>query len=129
VFQSILGISWFWFYGALVLAQLPLFAKNVLGGSEQIVTLLLVLFSAGIGVGSLLCERLSGRKVEIGLVPFGSIGLTAFAVDLYFACRHAPRSSALIGWRSSSRAGSWRVLIDLGMIGVFGGFFIVPCTH
>jgi hypothetical protein len=77
VFQSILGISWFWFYGALVLAQLPLFAKDVLGGSEQIVTLLLVLFSAGIGIGSLLCERLSGRKVEIGLVPFGSIGLTA----------------------------------------------------
>ncbi|HEX3137968.1 MAG TPA: MFS transporter, partial [Casimicrobiaceae bacterium] len=90
VFQSILGISWFWFYGALVLAQLPLFAKNVLGGSEQIVTLLLVLFSAGIGVGSLLCERLSGRKVEIGLVPFGSIGLTAFAVDLYFAVPDAP---------------------------------------
>ncbi len=90
VFQSILGISWFWFYGALVLAQLPLFAKNVLGGSEQIVTLLLVLFSAGIGIGSLLCERLSGRKVEIGLVPFGSIGLTAFAVDLYFAVPDSP---------------------------------------
>ena len=104
VFQSILGISWFWFYGALVLAQLPLFAKNVLGGSEQIVTLLLVLFSAGIGVGSLLCERLSGRKVEIGLVPFGSIGLTAFAVDLYFAVPHSPPGTALSAApRQSSR--------------------------
>ena len=94
VFLSILGISWFWFYGALVLAQLPLFSKDVLGGSEQIVTLLLVVFSAGIGIGSLLCERLSGRKVEIGLVPFGSIGLTAFAVDLYFAVPHSPPGTA-----------------------------------
>ena len=85
MFLSILGISWFWFYGAMVLAQLPLYSKDVLGGSEEVVTLMLVVFSAGIGVGSLLCERLSGRKVEIGLVPFGSIGLTVFAVDLFFA--------------------------------------------
>ena len=126
VFQSILGISWFWFYGALVLAQLPLFAKNVLGGSEQIVTLLLVLFSAGIGVGSLLCERLSGRKVEIGLVPFGSIGLTAFAVDLYFAVPHSPPGIGLSAAQFVALPGSWRVLLDLGLIGVFGGFFIVP---
>jgi 1-acyl-sn-glycerol-3-phosphate acyltransferase len=126
VFQSILGISWFWFYGALVLAQLPLFAKDVLGGSEQIVTLLLVLFSAGIGIGSLLCERLSGHKVEIGLVPFGSIGLTAFAVDLYFAVPDAPHGAALTAAQFVALPGSWRVLLDLGLIGVFGGFFIVP---
>jgi 1-acyl-sn-glycerol-3-phosphate acyltransferase len=126
VFQSILGISWFWFYGALVLAQLPLFAKNVLGGSEQIVTLLLVLFSAGIGVGSLLCERLSGRKVEIGLVPFGSIGLTAFAIDLYFAVPHSAPGTGLSAAQFVALPGSWRVLLDLGLIGVFGGFFIVP---
>ncbi len=126
VFQSILGISWFWFYGALVLAQLPLFAKDVLGGSEQIVTLLLVLFSAGIGIGSLLCERLSGHKVEIGLVPFGSIGLTAFAVDLYFAVPQSPPGTALSAAQFIALPGSWRVLLDLGLIGVFGGFFIVP---
>jgi 1-acyl-sn-glycerol-3-phosphate acyltransferase len=126
VFLSILGISWFWFYGALVLAQLPLFAKNVLGGSEQIVTLLLVLFSAGIGIGSLLCERLSGRKVEIGLVPFGSIGLTAFAVDLYFAVPDSPPGTALTAAQFVALPGTWRVLMDLGLIGVFGGFFIVP---
>jgi 1-acyl-sn-glycerol-3-phosphate acyltransferase len=126
VFQSILGISWFWFYGALVLAQLPLFAKDILGGSEQIVTVLLVVFSAGIGIGSLLCERLSGRKVEIGLVPFGSIGLTAFAVDLYFAVPESPAGTALTAAQFVALPGSWRVLLDLGLIGVFGGFFIVP---
>jgi len=90
------------------------------------VTLLLVLFSAGIGVGSLLCERLSGRKVEIGLVPFGSIGLTAFAVDLYFAVPDAPPGIGLSATQFVALPGSWRVLIDLALIGVFGGFFIVP---
>ena len=82
---SMLGISWFWFYGATFLTQFPIFAKDILGGNEHVVTLLLALFSIGIGAGSLLCERLSGHKVEIGLVPFGSIGLTIFAVDLWFA--------------------------------------------
>ncbi|WP_129647493.1 MFS transporter [Peristeroidobacter agariperforans] len=125
VFLSILGISWFWFYGAVVLAQLPLYTKDVLGGSEEVVTLLLVMFSAGVGIGSLLCERLSGRKVEIGLVPFGSIGLTVFAVDLYFA------TPAIAGNNLSARdfihtAGSWRVLMDMALIGLFGGLFIVP---
>ncbi|GFE79396.1 MFS transporter [Steroidobacter agaridevorans] len=125
VFLSILGISWFWFYGAVVLAQLPLYTKDVLGGSEEVVTVLLVMFSAGVGIGSLLCERLSGRKVEIGLVPFGSIGLTVFAVDLYLA------TPAMAGTDLSARdfiqtAGSWRVLMDMALIGLFGGLFIVP---
>lgn len=126
VFLSILGISWFWFYGALVLAQLPLYAKDELGGSEQVVTLMLVMFSAGVGIGSLLCERLSGHKVEIGLVPFGSIGLTVFAVDLYFATPHDPFGTALIASEFVRQPGAWRILVDLALIGVFGGLFIVP---
>ena len=126
VMLSILGISWFWFYGALVLAQLPLYSLNVLGGSEQVVTVLLVIFSAGVGIGSLLCERLSGHRVEIGLVPFGSMGLTAFAVDLYFATPQTPTGTALSAAEFIRQAGSWRVLMDLGLIGVFGGLFIVP---
>ncbi len=77
VWRSMLGISWFWFYGAIYLAQFPAFTRDVLGGDEHVFTLLLALFSIGIGTGSLLCERMSGRKVEIGLVPFGSIGLIA----------------------------------------------------
>jgi 1-acyl-sn-glycerol-3-phosphate acyltransferase len=127
VFNAILGISWFWFYGALVLTQLPLYSKVVLGGGEQVVTLMLVMFSLGIGIGSLLCERLSGHNVEIGLVPFGSIGLTAFAVDLYFATPPAPSGTTLLTAAEFIRQpGSWRVLADLGLIGVFGGLFIVP---
>jgi hypothetical protein len=85
VFQSVLGISWFWFLGSVYLAQLPNFTKLSLGGGEHVVTLLLTLFAVGIGIGSLLCERMSGRMVELGLVPFGSIGLTVFGIDLFFA--------------------------------------------
>jgi len=126
VFLSILGISWFWFYGALVLTQLPLYSKNVLGGSEELVTLLLVLFSIGVGTGSLLCERLSDKQVEIGLVPFGSLGLTIFAVDLYFATPRVPFGEALSAASFIDQTGAWRILIDIGLIGLFGGFFIVP---
>jgi 1-acyl-sn-glycerol-3-phosphate acyltransferase len=126
VFLSLLGNSWFWFYGALVLAQLPLFVKTVLNGTEQVVTVFLVVFSAGVGIGSLLCERLSGRKVEIGLVPFGSIGLTVFALDLALGAPAHPPAQALDAVGFLHQPGSWRLLTDLGLLGVFGGIFIVP---
>jgi hypothetical protein len=125
VFLAILGISWFWFYGAIFLSQFPTFAKESLGGGEGVVTLLLAIFSVGIGVGSLLCEKLSGNKVEPGLVPLGSIGLTVFAIDLWFC---SPNACALgMGvMEFLSRPGSLRVLFDLVMIGVFGGLYCVP---
>ncbi len=85
VFNSIVGISWLWFFGSVFLTSFTPFARENLGGTEAVVTFLLAVFSIGIGVGSLACERLSGRRVEIGLVPFGSIGMTIFAIDLYFA--------------------------------------------
>jgi 1-acyl-sn-glycerol-3-phosphate acyltransferase len=126
VWLSMLGISWFWFYGATFLTQFPNFAKNVLGGNEHVVTFLLALFSVGIGVGSLLCERLSGRKVELGLVPFGSIGLTVFAVDLWFATRGMHATTLTGVGDFLGQAAHWRVVADLLLIGLFGGFYIVP---
>ncbi|MBK9522412.1 MAG: MFS transporter [Rhodocyclaceae bacterium] len=126
VFLSIMGISWFWLFGSIFLGQFPSYTKNILGGSETAVTLLLATFTFGIGVGSLLCEKMSSGRVEIGLVPFGSIGLTLFALDLAFASpsgiSHEPMGAiGLLGLAST-----WRVLFDLAMIGIFGGFFIVP---
>jgi 1-acyl-sn-glycerol-3-phosphate acyltransferase len=126
VWLSMLGISWFWYYGAICLAQFPAFSKDVLGGNEQVVTLLLALFSVGIGAGSLLCERLSGHKVELGLVPFGSIGLTLFAVDLWLASRHLHASSVAGVGVFLANPVHWRVAADLVLIGMFGGFYIVP---
>jgi len=83
VLNSVLGISWFWFFGATFLVQIPSYSQNVLGGDENLMSTLLALFIIGISTGSLLCERLSGKQVEIGLVPFGAIGLTLFGLDLY----------------------------------------------
>ncbi|MFA7293793.1 MAG: MFS transporter, partial [Rhodocyclaceae bacterium] len=125
VFLSIMGISWFWLFGALFLAQFPAYTKNVLGGSETAVTLLLATFTFGIGVGSLLCEKLSARRVELGLVPLGSIGMTVFALDLALASPAAP-ATGLGALALLQHGTTWHVLIDLGLLGIFGGFFIVP---
>ncbi len=126
VWRSMLGISWFWFYGAIFLAQFAGFSRDVLGGDETVVTALLALFSIGIGVGSLMCERMSGRKVEVGLVPFGSIGLTLFALDLWLASRNLHASGLASFAAFFGDSAHWRVAADLVLIGVFGGFYIVP---
>jgi 1-acyl-sn-glycerol-3-phosphate acyltransferase len=125
VFNSLLGISWFWFFGSIYLTQFPNFAKDTLHGDATVYTLLMTIFSLGIGVGSLLCEKLSDSKVELGLVPFGSIGLSVFAIDLFFASANLP--GTLQTAQSFLMAIShWRIIIDLFLIGVFGGIFIVP---
>lgn len=127
VFLSIIGISWFWLYGALLLAQFPAYTRNVLGGSETAVTLLLVTFTIGIGIGSMLCARLSGKVLEPGLVPIGSIGLTLFGLDLAWATPAFSTGRELLpALGLLAVPGMWRVLLDLCALGLFGGFFIVP---
>jgi 1-acyl-sn-glycerol-3-phosphate acyltransferase len=126
VFLSMLGNSWFWFYGALVLSQFPLYAKDYLHGDESVFVLLLTTFSLGIGAGSLLCEKLSGRKIEIGLVPFGAIGLSLFGIDLYFASLGYANTAMVGATGLLAQHGTARILADLLLLGVFGGFFIVP---
>jgi 1-acyl-sn-glycerol-3-phosphate acyltransferase len=127
IFLSLLGISWFWLVGALILAQLPAYAKEVIGGDKTVYTLLLAAFSIGTAMGSLACERLSGHKVEIGLVPLGSIGMTVCLLDLYFEqpVVHAA-GAAVISWTQFLSAGGWDIALDCALIGVFGGLFIVP---
>ena len=126
VFNAVLGISWFWFFGLVFTAQLPNYTTLYLGGTEGVSILVLTLFSVGTGIGSLLCERLSGHKVEIGLVPFGSIGLTAFGIDLYFARPDLAHVTGLGPLAFLAAPGNWRVALDLALIGLFAGFYIVP---
>ncbi len=126
VFLSILGISWFWFFGSALTIQMPAYTADIIQGNESIVTTLLVAFALGVGLGSLLCERMSGHRIELGLVPFGSIGMSLFAVDLYFAQPEAATASVVSISDFLSRAGSWRVLADLALLGAFGGFYSVP---
>lgn len=128
VFLSILGISWFWLLGASFLAVLPIFAKDDLGGSETVVTLFLSLFCIGIAIGSLLCERMSGHVLELGLVPLGSIGITIFALDLAWSSwSFAPTPDVLLAPVAFlGQNGAVRIALDLFAIAIFSGFYTVP---
>jgi len=126
VFRSMLGISWMWFFGAVFLSQFPSFAKEVMHGNEQVASLLLVVFSIGIATGSLLCEVLSRRHVEIGLVPLGAIGMSVFAIDLYFASRGLPPSGVMSLSSFLAQPTHWRVLLDLMLLSLFAGLYSVP---
>ncbi|MDR7133483.1 1-acyl-sn-glycerol-3-phosphate acyltransferase [Lysobacter niastensis] len=124
--NAILGVSWFWFVGTVLTSQLPTYAEVNLGGAETLYIFALALFSIGTGVGSMLCEKLSARTVEIGLVPLGAFGISAFMIDLYFARNGAAVASGLSVSGFMQQPGSWRIVIDLIGIGLFAGFFVVP---
>ena len=126
IFNSLLGISWLWFFGSIFLTGFPSLAKDVIGGSAALSTLLLAVFSIGIGAGSLLCDKLSGHKVEIGLVPFGSIGMTLFGIDLYFALRgfETLANAGIVQFLGAP--GAWRILADMFLLAAFSGLYSVP---
>lgn len=127
VFRSLLGISWLWFFGATFLTQFAPFAKEVIRGDASVFTALLTIFSIGIAVGSLLCERLSEGKVEIGLVPLGSIGMTVFALDLYFAAKgYAIPAAQISASALASNPQLLRICADLFLLALFGGLYSVP---
>ncbi len=126
VFRSVLGISWMWFFGSVFLSMFPAFARDVLHGNEQVASLLLVVFSVGIGIGALLCEVLSKRHVEIGLVPMGALGMSVFAIDLYFASRGLPPAERLTLAAFVAQPAHWRVMADLALLSLFAGIYSVP---
>ena len=126
VFRSLLGISWMWFFGAVFLSNFPAFAKEVLHGNPQVASLLLAVFSIGIGIGSLLCEVMSKRHVEIGLVPIGAIGMSVFAIDLYFASTGLPEAAPYTVNAFLALPAHWRVLADLTLLALFAGLYSVP---
>lgn len=128
---AIIGISWFWFFGATLLAQFPNFAKFTLHGDESVFILMLSVFSLGIGIGSLLCEKLSNYKVELGLVLFGGIGITIFGADLYATSTYISTTlpAPVLAHHYLHFLVSFpylHLLADILLIGVFGGFYIVP---
>lgn len=126
VSRSLIGNSWFWFVGAIYLTQIPNYAKDWLHGDESVATLILTTFSVGIALGSVLCERLSGDKVEIGLVPFGSIGLSLFGILLWWHTGLFPAALSNDWWSVLSQGHGLLILADILGLGIFGGFYIVP---
>lgn len=130
VYLSILAVAWFWFYGAAILAILPKYGKTLVFGNEYVSTFFLALFSVGIGVGSMLCERMSGKKLELGLVPLGAFGITVFGFDLflvghpYTSTTHPAELQGI--WDFLTGPSGWRISFDLFCLAAFGGFYIVP---
>jgi len=130
LFFVILGNSWFWFYGATFLTQVPEFSKVILHGDESVVIFLLTLFSVGVSIGSLLCKSLTKNQVSLRLLPFGIAGLSIFAIDLYFSLSSLNinvNNDTLLGISDLfGVSGSWRVFADLFLLGFSGGLYIVP---
>jgi MFS family permease len=121
VFLSILAISWFWLYGALLLSQFPSFVQTVLIGNEKTVTILLSLFTVGIGAGSILCERLSHHSVRPSLIVVGAVGMGIFGIDFAFTAQHFTSIGTLY-----ANTQFFHILFDLTLVGVFGGLYSVP---
>ncbi|NLV81812.1 MAG: MFS transporter [Synergistaceae bacterium] len=127
VFRSILGISWFWFLGAVFLAQFPTFAKDILGGNEQVSTLFLIVFSLGVGFGSTLCNRILKGKVSAKLVAPSCIGLSLSTFSLYLFSVLVYKGNSLIGVTDFLKDSmSWGIILSLFLLAAFGGMFSVP---
>lgn len=128
ILYAVLGISWFWFLGATYMVQLPNYTQEILSANESVYIVLLALFCTGISIGSIACEKLSSHRVEVGLVPLGAIGMTVFGIDLYFSVPDVLESPVPLINISTflAQPGSWHSLIDIVLIGIFGGVYIVP---
>lgn len=127
LFLIVLGNAWFWFVGAVVLPQIPNFTKVLLGGDAKAATLITATFSIGVAIGSVLCDVLSGKRIEVGLVPLGALGMTLCLGDMYFATPNDLPTGELLTWMQFlGTAHGLRVTFDCLMLGVFGGFYIVP---
>jgi acyl-[acyl-carrier-protein]-phospholipid O-acyltransferase / long-chain-fatty-acid--[acyl-carrier-protein] ligase len=130
IFLSILGISWFWLVGATFILLFPPYAKEVLRGDETVVTLFLTVFSIGIGLGSIGCDRLLKGEISARTVPFGALGMAVFSIDLYFASLGVAPAAAAEGPLGAAGflavAAHWRILADLLLISICGGLYIVP---
>ena len=126
-FRSMLGISWFWLVGATYLSQFPSYVRFTLGGEEAVVTLFLTLFSVGVAIGSLLCNRLLRGRLNARCAPWGALGIALFSIDLWLATL-GPTSSGELESVTAFLASPahWRILADLIGIAASGGVFVVP---
>ncbi len=124
----ILGLAWFWFYGAALLSLIPGYGKKVLGGNEQVVIFLLTLFSIGIGLGCIACKMVSRHQLKLGLIPIGALGLSVFLFDLFFQFPNVTNShQSLVMFKDFiKKPGSFRIIFDFSMIAFSGGLFFVP---
>lgn len=130
IYLAILGISWFWFIGAAIMAQIPSLARNILGSDENVANLFLAVFSIGVGTGSALCNKILSNKVSTRYVFITSLGISIFGIDLYLASNIAsvnyePETLRTV-WQFLSKGSCWRILLDLFLLAAIGGLYVVP---
>ncbi|MBT5094533.1 MAG: MFS transporter [Halobacteriovoraceae bacterium] len=132
IFRTIMGVSWFWFLGASILSTLPTFVKEVLHGNSTVGVLFLALFTIGMGLGSVITEKISTKKVEMGMVPIAGLGMTVFLIDFCWTGSHwsaTPEGQQLFTLSQFLAADPYyacRAILDLFAIATFGGGYIVP---
>ena len=127
IFYAMIAVSWFWFFGSITLSILPEFVKITIGGNESVATAFLACFTLGIGVGSILASLLSNQRVEMGIVPFGALGLSVFLFDLNLASMAWAAPQQVLSFSGFlAQPGSWRIMIDFFLISVSGGIYFVP---
>lgn len=129
VIEASMGVAWFWFLGGMFLSQLPNFTKDVLGASNDVFTIFMVIFSVGIALGGLFNNHLLRGRIEAVYVPVAALGVTIFSIDLYFAGNWFPTggTDSLISLSTFlSMVGGWRIMFDLSMISLFAGLYVVP---
>ena len=126
--RTIIGLSWFWFYGACLISLLPGYGKKVLGGNEQVVIFLFTLFSIGIGLGCIVCKKLSHHKLKLGLAPIGALGFSVFLFDLFFQSYfiYPGNNESVLFINFIKNPENFRIIFDLSMIAFSGGLFFVP---
>lgn len=129
IFLSILGLSWFWLVGAAFVGEFPALVKDILHANEHIVTLFLTFFSIGLAIGAILCNKLLKGKIDTTFVPFGVLGMTIFTFHFYLmtkqiALANEADTQTLMQFLSYST--SWKIIFDLLMIAISGGFYTVP---
>lgn len=130
VYLAILGISWFWFIGAAIMAQIPSLTKDILGADENVANLFLATFSIGVGVGSFWCNKLFANKITTKYIFAAALGISIFGIDLYFASQivavsYEPEQLKNI-WQFLSRGHYIRILVDLFFLACIGGLYVVP---
>ncbi|MCD8233301.1 MAG: MFS transporter [Cloacibacillus porcorum] len=127
VFRSIIGISWFWFLGSVFLAQFPSFAKDTLGGDEQVSTLFLVIFSVGVGAGATLCNKLLKGRVSGRYLSYSLIGMSVFIGMLYMFSASASAGEGLMSvWEFLRGPRAAGIVFSMFMIALSGGLYSVP---
>ena len=131
VWKTLLAIGWFWFAAASFMTLLPSLAKETLRGNEDVLTLLLASFSIGVAIGASLVSWLQRGEIQVGVAPWGALGIAFFSVSLYLALSgYAPADLAEDELRGVggffSDATGWMVMFCFIGLAICAGLYVTP---